>query len=117
MRNRIILAAMAAVAAIAVAWSMFVLAKPKIADKGEPTEASASISPHDITVKHKDSSKALALLFDFGVQRTRLTRRSSERLNPTRAVANVREIAAHRCAAPPVWTTSKAARSGPIAHG
>jgi hypothetical protein len=51
MRNRIILAAMAAVAAIAVAWSMFVLAKPKIADKGEPTEASASISPHDITVK------------------------------------------------------------------
>jgi hypothetical protein len=39
----------------------------------------------------KDSSKALALLFDFGVQRTRLTRRNSERLNPTRAVAKVRE--------------------------
>jgi hypothetical protein len=35
--------------------------------------------------------KALALLFDFGVQRTRLTWRNSERLNPTRAVAKVRE--------------------------
>jgi hypothetical protein len=51
MRKRIILAAMAAVAVIAFAWSMSKLAGPKIAGKEEATDASASISPHDITVK------------------------------------------------------------------
>jgi hypothetical protein len=45
MRKRIILAAMAAVAV------MSKLAGPKIAGKEEATEASASISLHDITVK------------------------------------------------------------------
>jgi hypothetical protein len=51
MRKRIILAAMAAVAVIAFAWSILTLARPKIAGKEEATEASAPISPHDITVK------------------------------------------------------------------
>ena len=49
MRKRIILAAMAAVAVIAFAWS--ISTRPKIAGKEEATEASAPISPHDITVK------------------------------------------------------------------
>jgi hypothetical protein len=35
----------------AFAWSMSKLAGPKIAGKEEATEASASISLHDITVK------------------------------------------------------------------
>jgi hypothetical protein len=51
MRKRTILAAMAAVAVIAFAWSILTLARPKIAGKEEATEASAPISPHDITVK------------------------------------------------------------------
>jgi hypothetical protein len=51
MRKRIILAAIAAVALIAFAWSMSTLARPKIVGKGEVTETSAPISPHDITVK------------------------------------------------------------------
>jgi hypothetical protein len=51
MRKRTILAAMAAVAVIAFAWSISTLARPKIAGKEEATEASAPISPHDITVK------------------------------------------------------------------
>ena len=51
MRKRIILAAMAVVAVIAFAWSMSMSARPKIAGKQEATEASAPISPHDITVK------------------------------------------------------------------
>jgi hypothetical protein len=42
---------MAAVAVIAFAWSISTLARPKIAGKEEATEASAPISPHDITVK------------------------------------------------------------------
>ena len=49
MRKRIILAAMAAVAVIAFVWS--ISTGPKIAGKEVATEASASISPHDITVK------------------------------------------------------------------
>ena len=51
MRKRTILAVMAAVAVIAFAWSISTLARPKIAGKEEATEASAPISPHDITVK------------------------------------------------------------------
>ena len=51
MRKRTILAAMAAVAVIAFAWSISTLARPKIAGKEEATEASAPVSPHDITVK------------------------------------------------------------------
>ena len=51
MRKRTILAAMAAVAVIAFAWSISTLARPKNAGKEEATEASAPISPHDITVK------------------------------------------------------------------
>ena len=49
MRKRIILVAMAAVAVIAFAWS--ISTRQKIAGKEEATEAAASISPHDITVK------------------------------------------------------------------
>jgi hypothetical protein len=52
MRRRIILAAMAAVAVIAFAWSTST--RPKIAGREEATEAPASISPHDITVKQGD---------------------------------------------------------------
>jgi predicted MFS family arabinose efflux permease len=51
MRKRIILTAMAAVAVIAFAWSMSTLPKPKNAGTEEATEASASISPHDMTIK------------------------------------------------------------------
>jgi hypothetical protein len=52
MRKRIILAAMAAAAVIVFAWSISTLARPKVvAGKGEVTETSAPISPHDITVK------------------------------------------------------------------
>jgi len=51
MRKRIILAAMAAVAVIAFAWSMSTLARPKIAGKEEATEASAPISPHNMMIK------------------------------------------------------------------
>jgi hypothetical protein len=49
MRKRIILPAMAAVAVIAFVWS--ISTKPKIAGKEDATEASASISTHDITAK------------------------------------------------------------------
>jgi hypothetical protein len=49
MRKRIILAAMAAVAVIAFAWS--ISTRPKIAGKKAATEAPASISQHDITVE------------------------------------------------------------------
>jgi hypothetical protein len=48
MRKRIILAAMAAVAVIAFAWSMSTLSRPKIAGTEEATEA---ISPHDMMIK------------------------------------------------------------------
>jgi hypothetical protein len=51
MRKRTILAAMAAVAVIAFAWSMATLAGPKIASKEEATEASAPISPHEMMIK------------------------------------------------------------------
>jgi len=51
MRKRTILAAMAAVAVIAFAWSMATLAGPKIARKEEATEASAPISPHEMMIK------------------------------------------------------------------
>jgi hypothetical protein len=51
MRKRTILAAMAAVAVIAFAWSMSTLARPKIAGKEEATEASAPISPHEMMIK------------------------------------------------------------------
>jgi hypothetical protein len=57
MRNQIILAAIAvlagvtAVAAIAGAWSI----SNKTAGKGEPTKASALVSPHDIMVKQGNS--------------------------------------------------------------
>jgi hypothetical protein len=51
MRNRFVLAAIAAVAAIAVVWSVSTLAK----SKGEAVEASGSISPHEIMVKQGSS--------------------------------------------------------------
>jgi hypothetical protein len=51
MRKRFILAAMAAVAAIAVVWSVSTLAKPK----ADGTEASVPVSPHEIMVKQGNS--------------------------------------------------------------
>jgi hypothetical protein len=51
MRKRFVLATVAAVAAIAVVWSVTTLAKPK----GGTTEASAPLSPHDIMVKQGSS--------------------------------------------------------------
>ncbi len=54
MRKRTILAAMAAVAVIAFAWSMSTFPRPKIAGKEEATEASAPISPHDMTIKRSN---------------------------------------------------------------
>jgi hypothetical protein len=50
MRKRFVLAAVAAVAAIAVVWSVTTLAKPKAA-----LEASAPVSPHDIMVTQGSS--------------------------------------------------------------
>jgi len=47
MRKRFALAAVAAVAALAVIWSVTTLAKPK----GGTAEGSASVSPHEIMVK------------------------------------------------------------------
>jgi hypothetical protein len=46
---------MAAVAVIAFAWSMSTLARPKIASEEEATEASAPISPHEMTIKQGNS--------------------------------------------------------------
>jgi hypothetical protein len=51
MRKRFVLAAVAAVAAIAVVWSVTTLAKPK----GGALEASAPVSPHDIMVTQGSS--------------------------------------------------------------
>jgi hypothetical protein len=51
MRKRFALAAVAAVAALAVVWSVTTLAKPK----GGTTEGSASVSAHDIMVKQGSS--------------------------------------------------------------
>jgi hypothetical protein len=51
MRKRFVLAAIAAVAAIAVVWSVSTLATPK----GEGTQASAPVSPHDIMVQQGNS--------------------------------------------------------------
>jgi hypothetical protein len=51
MRNRFVLAAIAAAAAIAVVWSVSTLAK----SKGEAIEASGPISPHEIMVKQGSS--------------------------------------------------------------
>ena len=50
MRKRFVLAAVAAVAAIAVVWSVTTLDKPKA-----PLEASAPVSPHDIMVTQGSS--------------------------------------------------------------
>jgi hypothetical protein len=50
MRKNIILSIIVAIAAIAVAWSVSTIAKPKQAGKVEAAETSAPISPHDITV-------------------------------------------------------------------
>jgi len=58
MRKRTILAAMAAVAVIAFAWSMSTLARPKIAGKEEATEASAPISPHDKMIKQGNTCRS-----------------------------------------------------------
>ena len=51
MRKRFVLAAVAAVAALAVVWSVTTLAKPK----GGTTEASAPVSPHEIMVRQGSS--------------------------------------------------------------
>ena len=51
MRKRLVLAAVAAVAAIAVVWSVTTLAKPK----GGALEASAPVSSHDIMVRQGSS--------------------------------------------------------------
>jgi hypothetical protein len=50
MRN-IMLAGTAAVAAIAVAWSISTFVTPKIVSKVEATETSATISPSEIMVR------------------------------------------------------------------
>jgi hypothetical protein len=51
MRKRFVVATVAAVAAIAVVWSVTTLAKPK----GGTTEASAPVSPHEIMVTQGNS--------------------------------------------------------------
>ena len=51
MHKRAILAAVASLAVFAIAWSMATLGGPKIAGNKQPTEASAPISPRDITVQ------------------------------------------------------------------
>ena len=53
MNKRIVLLAIAAVAGIAIVWSVSTLARPKVTDKGQ--EASAPISPHDVMVKQGNS--------------------------------------------------------------
>jgi predicted membrane protein len=52
MRRIVILSIIVAIAAIAVAWSVSTIARPKQTGKVEATETSAPISPHDITVIH-----------------------------------------------------------------
>jgi hypothetical protein len=51
MRKRFVVATVAAVAAVAVVWSVTTLAKPK----GGTTEASAPVSPHEIMVTQGNS--------------------------------------------------------------
>jgi len=51
MRKIIIIGGIVAVAAVAAIWSMSTLAKSKIAGKVEATQASATISPHDIMIQ------------------------------------------------------------------
>jgi hypothetical protein len=55
MRKIIFLAAIAAIAATAAVWSIVTFARPKVAGHVQATEASAPVSPHEITVKQGKS--------------------------------------------------------------